>query len=91
MARPIGPLARAILGRLRAGPRTAAQLAEELELPLRALVVACYNLRVAGRIRVFAEVRNGGQWRAVAVYCAASTDVSAVAAAHTSARLSRDA
>lgn len=72
MARPIGPVARAVLQRLAVRPYTAAQLADELELPVRALVVTCYKLRVAGRIQVSSGVREGGSWRDVAVYCIAS-------------------
>ncbi len=72
MARPVGPIARAVLQRLAVRPYTAAQLAAELELPVRALVVTCYKLRVAGRIQVSSGVREGGSWRDVAVYCIAS-------------------
>lgn len=68
MARPIGPLALRILARLATHPSTAAQLAEALKLPVREVVVSCYKLRVAGRIFVTATVREGGSWRAVAVY-----------------------
>ncbi|MNU43048.1 hypothetical protein D3C71_318240 [compost metagenome] len=68
MARPLGPLARQILTRLSVGPSTAARLAQELELPVRRIVVACYWLRVAGRIQVHSSIVEGGCWRAVAVY-----------------------
>lgn len=68
MARPLGPLARQILQRLRVAPSTAARLATELEQPVRRVVVACYWLRVAGRIQVHSSIVEGGSWRAVAVY-----------------------
>lgn len=71
LARPIGPLALAVLGRLQAGPATAAQMAEGLGLPVRAVVVACYKLRVSGRIHVSCGVREGGCWRPIAVYAVA--------------------
>lgn len=68
MARPLGPLSRRILAQLRIEPTTAARLAAEFGLPVRELVVGCYVLRVAGLIHVQSTVREGGSWRAVAVY-----------------------
>ncbi len=79
MARPLGPLARKILHRLQVAPSTAARLASELELPVRRVVVACYWLRVGGRIHVHSSIVEGGSWRAVAVYSVVSTPTHAPA------------
>lgn len=73
MARPLGPLALQILSHLRVGPSTAARIAVELDVPVRRVVVACYWLRVAGRIHVHSSIVEGGSWRAVAMYSVAAT------------------